>query len=295
MKSGVVAIVLNWCAEDDTAACVQSLQAQTGVQLTTLIVDNASPDKSGERLAKRFPDVPFLQTGANLGYAGGNARGITWALEHDATFVFVVNDDTVVDPRCIATLVAALVATQAAGAAGPTIVHESPRDIVWSAGSRFDTMRALSVMEGFGVPLAELPTIFRPGADPRDVSALSGCAMLLRASTIKQLGGFREDFFAYVEDTELSVRWRNAGVRLLHVPSAMVVHKTPYPPPSASAFHIHLRDRNRRRLARLHFGFFTRARFLAWFVPTRFALALGYLVRGELGRMRALARGAFDR
>lgn len=294
MTSKVVAVVLNWCAEEDTAACVQSLQAQTGVALTTLIADNASPDGSGDRLAKRFPNVPFLQTGANFGYAGGNGRGIAWALEHKADFVFVVNDDAIVEPKCVATLLAALDLDRKAGAAGPTIVHEQPSDIVWSAGGRFDQIRALSVEEAFGIPLNELPDSQRPGAGPREVSALSGCAILLRADTIEQFGGFREDFFAYVEDTELSVRWRRAGIRLLHVPSAKVIHKTPFPPPPPSPFQIHLRDRNRRRLARLHFGLFERTRFFAWFVPTRAILAAGYLFRGDFPRAGAIMRGSLD-
>jgi len=73
------------------------------------------------------------------------------------------------------------------------------------------------------------------------------------------------------------------------------VHRTPYPPAPVSPFQICMRDRNRRRLARLHFGFFARARFLAWFVPTRVVLALNYLLRGDMKRVQAVIRGAIER
>ena len=75
-----MAVVLNWCAEEDTTACVQSLLADGAASgLDVLLVDNASPDGSGERLAARFPELPYLQTGANIGYAGGNRLAITSA------------------------------------------------------------------------------------------------------------------------------------------------------------------------------------------------------------------------
>ena len=82
-----MAVVLNWCAEDDTARAVASLFAQHEPGVTVLIVDNASPDGSGARLQQRFPEVPFLQTGANYGYAGGNQRAIAWALQQGADAV----------------------------------------------------------------------------------------------------------------------------------------------------------------------------------------------------------------
>ena len=63
MTPRVTAIVLNWCKEADTAACLESLAASTYEALDVLLVDNGSPDGSGDRLHARFPDVDYLQTG----------------------------------------------------------------------------------------------------------------------------------------------------------------------------------------------------------------------------------------
>jgi GT2 family glycosyltransferase len=290
----VVAVILNWCAADDTTACVNSLIAQQGVALTPLIVDNASPDGSGDTLARRFPAHTLLRSPSNLGYAGGNALGIRWALERGAEYVLVINDDAEVEPGCVATLVAALDAASDAACASPTICHADPRERVWWAGGRFDEMRALSWHEHAGLPASELPATAQPGAPPRDVTSMSGCVVLLRASVIRALGGFREDFGSYVEDVELSLRWRRAGHRLLHVPSARAVHKVAFPAPPPSAYQIHLRDRNRRRLARLHFSPAQRIRFWSWFAATRVVAGLAYLVRGDIARLSALVRGAVD-
>ena len=290
----VVAVVLNWCAEEDTAACVRSLLAQEGVDVTPLIVDNGSPDGSGDRIARRFPGCAFLQTGRNLGYSGGNARGIGWALERRAEYVFIINDDAEVAPGCVAALVAALDGRADTAAASPTIVHAQPGDVVWWAGGRFDRLRALAVHEGAGQRVSELPAAARAGAPPREVTSLSGCAVMLRASVLRTLGGFREEFFAYVEDTELCVRWSASGWKLLHVPSAFVAHKVAFPEPEPTAFRIRLRDRNRRRLARIHFGPIERLRFLAWFAASRGVLALNYTLRGDRARLSAIMHGALE-
>ena len=80
----VVAIVLNWCGEQDTVDCIESLRRATYPALRILLVDNGSPDGSGDRLHTRFPDVSYLTTGANLGYAGGNNRGLERAIADGA-------------------------------------------------------------------------------------------------------------------------------------------------------------------------------------------------------------------
>src|SRR4051812_40745182 len=74
-RDAVTALVLNWNGEADTTACIDSLAAQRGVTVEILLIDNASADGSGERLHARYPGLPYLQTGANLGYAGGNNAG----------------------------------------------------------------------------------------------------------------------------------------------------------------------------------------------------------------------------
>ena len=91
----VVAIVLNWCNEDLTAACLRSVEMSTYPNLDILVVDNGSPDGSGDRLRARFPSCAYLQTGSNLGYAGGNNRGIELCLRSNPDYVLVLNNDMV--------------------------------------------------------------------------------------------------------------------------------------------------------------------------------------------------------
>ena len=204
MTPRVTVIVLNWCNEHDTEACLESLAASRYEELTVLLVDNGSPDGSGDRLHARFPETPYLQTGANLGYAAGNNRGMEWALERGADYLLVLNNDTVVDAGCVARLVDTA-ESHGAAVVAPQIRYFDEPDRVWYGGGVFSRPRAIGVHRAV-VESGD------PGA-PTQVTFVTGCCFLIRADAVAQLGGFDESFFAYVEDAELSVRCRRRGER----------------------------------------------------------------------------------
>ncbi|MBM3899206.1 MAG: glycosyltransferase family 2 protein [Gemmatimonadetes bacterium] len=286
----ITAIVLTWNSAAHVVPCVTSLLVSRSVSLSVLVVDNASTDATIERLQSSGLPVTIRQTGANLGYAGGNNVGIEQAMADGAEYVFVLNDDTEVAPDLLATLVRALEADPSAAAVAPTIVHETPADLVWWAGGSFRVARGLARHDGYG----ELASAGSAGP-PRAVDSLCGCGILFRRAALEALGGFRADFFMYGEDVEWSLRARRAGWRLLHVPQARMVHKVSYPEGDPTPIKILLRDRNRRRMVRAHYRWDERFRFMAWFYPTRLVHLVRYLSRGDLARARAILRGATAR
>src|ERR1700690_1550925 len=104
MKLSVV--ILNWNGKRETIACIESLQKQEA-SFDIVMVDNGSEDNSPAAISKRFPTVTILETGQNLGYAGGNNVGIEVALRQGADLVLLLNNDTVVEPHFIAALLKA--------------------------------------------------------------------------------------------------------------------------------------------------------------------------------------------
>ncbi len=283
MTARVTAIVLNWCKEEDTASCLESLAASQYESLDVLLVDNGSPDGSGARLHARFPSVGYLQTGANLGYAGGNNRGIEHALARNADYVIVLNNDTVLDPMCVTNLVAAS-ETSGAPVVAPLIVYFDEPDRVWYGGGSFSRMRAL------GRHLRENELV-DSGHRPAATTFVCGCCFLMRADIARRVRGFDESFFAYVEDVELSVRLADAGVAMQYEPSARVLHRVGRNDAS-TAFQILQRDRNRRRLVRLHYDALSRVGFGLWFYPTRAVHFIRYALRRDWNRARAIVDGA---
>ena len=290
-KPPVTAVVLNWCGEEESAACLRSLIASDYPSLTILLIDNGSPDGSGPRLHAAFPGIAYLQTGTNLGYTGGNNRGIQWALVAAAEHILILNNDTVVDAAAVSQLVEAASGTARLGAVAPKILHFAAPDRIWFGGGRLSRVRGIGVNERQGE--RDIPV----GTEPvREISFVTGCCCLLPADALHRVGGFAEDFFAYIEDVDLSLRLSQAGFRLVYQPAARVLHRVPLhravPP---SPFQIRHRDRNRRRLARRHFGRLERIQFATWFYPTRLAWLARYMGSGDWARAAAIWHGMTER
>lgn len=283
----VTAIILNWCGEEDTAACLRSLLAGDYPALTILLVDNGSPDGSGPRLHAAFPEIAYLQTGANLGYTGGNNRGMRWAMDGGADYVLVLNNDTVIELAAVTHLVEAARSGARVGAVSPKILHFGAPDRIWFGGGVMSRIRGLGVHERAGehdIPIANEPV--------RDITFGTGCCCLFSADALRAVGGFAEDFFAYVEDVELSLRLSRAGFRLLYQPAARVLHRVPLHEGAApTPFQILHRDRNRRRLVRRHYGWRDRLVFAAWFYSSRLVTLARYVGSGDWERAGALWRG----
>jgi GT2 family glycosyltransferase len=212
MQPSVIAVVLNWHSREDTLACVESLRSQSYKRLGILVVDNGSFDGTLEAIRQDFAGVMTLQLEKNLGYTGGNNTGIAKALELGADFIFLVNSDVRLAHDAIATLVR--VAEPEVAALGPTVYHWQTPDKVQSAGNSFHqwTGTARILMDA-------------KEDQPRDVDYVAGCAMMMRASVLTDIGPFDERYFAYCEELEWCLRARKAGYRVLHVPSARVWHR----------------------------------------------------------------------
>jgi GT2 family glycosyltransferase len=277
--------MLTYCNEEEAADCLVSLSKATYPALDILVVDNASPDGSGARLRARFPKVHHLTAPHNGGYTAGNNRGFEWVLERgEADYVVVLNDDTIVDPHCVERLVAAAEETGAAAVAPQMFYHDEPH-LVWYAGGSVSHTRIMCTHFGENRPPA-------PAQKRMPVTFICGCCFLLRVNVLRQVGGFDESFFTYGEDLELSIRLGRAGAVMIYEPSATLLHRITRGA-SSTARQIRLRDTNRRRIARRHYGMWGRLRFAAWFYPTRLVHLGRHIALAEWDKARAQIDGAF--
>jgi hypothetical protein len=217
MTPRVTAIVLNWNNAPDTLACLASL-AQQGYPHRVLVVDNGSTDDSVARIGAAYPEVELLETGANLGYAGGNNAGIRHALEQGADYLFILNNDVTLDPACLRELVRAAAADPRAGILGPLVLDAETPDRVQSAGMRVDFYRGVQHL-GAGQHDAGVDKDVVP------VEAIKGCAMLVASDCIEAAGMLDARFFMYLEEVDWCLRARKAAYHVLFAPSARVWHR----------------------------------------------------------------------
>ena len=100
-RSLVYVLVLNWNGWQDTVKCVYSLMSLTYKDYKVVVLDDASSNDSVTRIREAHPEVTLIETSANLGIAGGNNVGIRYALDQGAEYIWLLNNDTIVDPHSL--------------------------------------------------------------------------------------------------------------------------------------------------------------------------------------------------
>lgn len=216
-QPAVAIVILNWNHPEDTLACLRSVAALDYPAVFTIVVDNGSTDDSVTRLRTAHPEIEIIATGANLGYTGGNNRGIRRALERGARYVWLLNDDAVAAPNALSLLVHAAEAQPDAAFLGPTVRMCEQPDRILSAGGILDR-NFDSHQRGLGeVDQGQYAAI-------TEVGFLSGCALLVSSQAMEGIGLLDERFFTYGEDVEWCFRGQRAGFKALHVPQAIVWH-----------------------------------------------------------------------
>ncbi|RMF43729.1 MAG: glycosyltransferase family 2 protein [Anaerolineae bacterium] len=214
----VYVVTVNWNNAPDTLACLETLSRLSYPNYRLLEVENGSTDDSPERIAEAFPQVEQVRIPENTGFAGGFNAGIRHALEKGAEYVFIVNNDTLADAGMLEPLVEAA-APPDVGAVAPLIFYATEPERIWSAGagrSRWTLELTGNHGREMSIPAARKPV---------EREFLSGCALLLKRNVLENLGLLDEGFFLYYEDSDYSLRLRQAGYRLLLVPQARLWHK----------------------------------------------------------------------
>ena len=283
----VTIVVVTYNALADTTECLRSLQGVTYGNVEVIVVDNASSDGSARTLAREFPTTVVIANPVNSGYAGGNNVGVRTALERGADYILILNNDTIVDKDVIIELRRVLDSDLSIGAVMPKIMCYDMPTTIQIAGA------SINRSTGFG----RLWRHMRPDdgkiEEPYETDYISGCAFLAQRQVWEKVGLFWEPFFVYYEETDWSIRARDAGYRMVVAPKAKIWHKG-----SASfASHqtVYLQSRNRLYfVARNRTG-------LQWITGLPFVVA-DYLrrlvmygvVNRDAMRVRALLLGVVD-
>ncbi|MEQ1600159.1 MAG: glycosyltransferase family 2 protein [Methylophilaceae bacterium] len=219
--NNIAIVVLNWNGADDTLACLDSLAALTYSKFSVILVDNGSTDDSLIRLRAHNSSYPLtlLENGKNLGYAEGNNVGTRYALEHDANFVLLLNNDTTVAPDLLEQLIDSAQRNPDAGVFSARVMYFDNPDTVWFDGAVWNETSRQLEWPGQGENEEDLSII------DHDTDYASGAALFFRAEVARQIGLLDEKFFLVWEEVDWCFRARKAGWRNVVVPAARVWHK----------------------------------------------------------------------
>ena len=216
----VCVVVLAWNHKQDTIECLESLRSTDYQDFHLIVVDNGSTDGTSELIQRVFPDMEVLHSPTNLGIAGGYNLGLEKALERDAKYVMVANNDILVDPSLIRELVTALEGTQHAGMGMPKIFnYYGDQTRLWCTGARWRRFP---------------PGVKMMGVNARDSRRFArrmwleyapSCCLMIRCEVLRRIGFFDTGYHFYYDDWDFSARLRQAGYKILFVPEAKLWHK----------------------------------------------------------------------
>lgn len=215
----IAVVILNWNGREDTLECLASTTRIDYPSYEIVVVDNGSIDGSVAAIREAYPTVTIIETGRNLGYAGGNNVGIRWALGKHFDSILLLNNDTAVDPGLLRAFARAEAEFPNAGVFGGKIYYHTRPDILWFAGGQWvpDAFKFIHV----GQDCPDGPEFMTP----RAFDYMTGCVLHASSRVYRDIGLLDEDFFLTYEETDWCYRARKAGYDPTFIPDAKVWHK----------------------------------------------------------------------
>jgi GT2 family glycosyltransferase len=193
----------------DLMDCLSSVSASERLADFTMVVDNASSDGSVEEASRAFADVEFVRNPENKGFGAACNQGIQTALNRGMDYVLLLNQDALLEPGALGSMISLAEREERAAAIGNKTLFrdagDSGKPKLFYNGSYRTSLPLWQRIPGIGLRLDP------DDIGPRKVDYVWGHAMLLRSEALREAGAFDEAFFMYYEDIDLCLRFQNAG------------------------------------------------------------------------------------
>ncbi|MGH2612632.1 MAG: glycosyltransferase family 2 protein [Rhabdochlamydiaceae bacterium] len=209
----VTIVILNWNGKNDTLACLKSLRGYPDI----IVVDNGSQDDSVAAIQKQFPSVYVIETGINLGYAGGNNVGIEVALMQGAEAVLLLNNDTIADPGMLQAFIQSTKNDPTIGIwGGYPLRFSNPEYLdhlggVWNSKKGDFELVGLNAKKGF--------------LSDKALDYVCGCSIFIRSEVFEKIGLLETKFFLFWEEADFAMRAKKAGFGIDICYNAFLLHK----------------------------------------------------------------------
>lgn len=282
----VYIILINYNGWKDTISCVKSIQKnEKNANYKIVVVDNASTDGSVEKLRK-VKDIILIESKENLGFAKGNNLGITYAIEHEASYIMLLNNDTEIEENAISILKEKLKEDSSLGAIGSRIMYYDNRELIQYCGGHFNWKRGITVHDYFKKSIEEVNDKFFY------TEFITGCSLMIKTSIIKKIGMLPEEYFMYFEDADFCVKIKENNYKLGVCTDSIIYHKV-----SASSggedspFSIKWMTRNRLVFINKYKQYTEGVATIFFFYITRLIKIISYRIKGKNELAKAIKEG----
>lgn len=281
MQHPLVSIItVNYDHPEVTCLLLASLRKISYPNIEIIVVDNASPKDDPAIIVQSYPEVVFIQSKENLGFAGGNNIGIRRA---KGKYILLLNNDTEVDPGFLEPLVEKFEGNPAIGAISPKIKFFDEPDVLQFTGQApINPYTIRSYGYGFG----------QKDKGQFDSDAITnfvhGAAMMIPMEVIRKTGLMAECYFLYYEELDWGARIRRSGYELWYVHNSTIWHKESTSTGRLSPFKTYYMNRARLLYLRRNVSGF---QFLVAILFQVFAAipknSLVFLLQGNPGHFKA--------
>lgn len=233
--------------------------------------DKIRKDLSLKRNSNNSPsekELILIKNNENYGFAEGNNIAIKFAMEVlKPNYILLLNNDTVVDPSFLTKLINIAESDSKIGFLGPTIFDYRPPRKVQSAGLKILWNKG----DAIDIALEEDTAL-----SPKEVDAVTGCAMLAKTELLNKIGLLNKGYFAYFEDVEWCVRAQKALYKIVYVPEGKVWHKGGATSNKVTGFALYQHTRNRFWFMKQQASYRQCGIFLAYFFGFKFFSFTGW-------------------
>ncbi len=245
----VTIITVNFDHPEVTLDLLASLRLITYPNIEIIVVDNDSPNDDPAILKQSYPEIIFIQSTENLGFAGGNNLGIRQA---KGKYILFINNDTVVDPGFLEPLITKCESNSKIGAVSPKIkFYDHPDTIQFCGQAPMNnyTMRSHGIGHG----------VIDQGQFEQDTLThfVHGAAMMVPISVIAEVGLMPECYFLYYEELDWCASIKKAGYELWYVHNSSILHKESISTGKMSPFKTYYMNRARLLYLRRNVSGFT--------------------------------------
>jgi GT2 family glycosyltransferase len=283
-------ITVNYNQAAVTFALLDSIRRQDYKDIEVFVVDNASKENPQAAFETQYPEVHFIRSEVNLGFAGGNNLAVRAA---KGDYLFFINNDAELTDHCLERLVAMFDNNPKLGLVSPLICYypqeKWTEDFIQYAG-----MTPIHPLTARNETIGKKTWERGQYTEPRATAYAHGAAMMCSNAVIEQAGMMDEDFFLYYEELDWGERVRKSGFEIWVEPRARVYHKESLTVGKLGSLKTYYLNRNRVWFMHRNYGGWKIAAFYIFlFLVTIPKNTLQMLLKGEKDNLKAFWRGIF--
>jgi len=277
-------ISINYNQSEVTCQLLESLRNISYPNVEIIVVDNCSMEQDPLVISEKYPEIQFVRSKENLGFAGGNNLGLKVS---KGEYLLFLNNDTEVDKGFLEPMINLLESDKSIGMVSPKIRYFYHPDTIQYAG--YTPLNKLTLRHH----LVGYKQVDRGEFSKSGLTNFShGAAMIVPRRVIQDVGPMQEEYFLYYEELDWGTRIKKAGYNIWYMADSLIYHKESITTGKNSPMRTYYLARNRLLYARKNLSGFTLcANLIFQLMVSAPKNLLQYLLSGETTQIKFYLRG----